>query len=136
MFICTPPCMQNVTGVKPDKLVSWNLKASLLSSTYSHHMITIGSIKSRALCMHVPGLDMEYGMACGVKAGIRRQEILLFKQMVLSIKLMLRYIIFPRANLSTCILAHAIKLFSNSNNGILDLDYTEIHNWVIYKERT
>ena len=73
--------MQNVTGikcVKPDKLVSWNLKSSLLPSTYGHHMIPIGSIKSRALCMHVPVLDMEHGVACGVRAGVRGQEILLF----------------------------------------------------------
>lgn len=53
--------------------------------------------------------------------------------MVLSIKLMLRYIIFPKANLSTCILVHAIKLFSNSNHGILNLGYTEVHNWGIHK---
>ena len=41
---------------------------------------------------------------------------------------MLRYIIFPRANLNTYISVHAVKLFPNSNHGILDLGYTYIHS--------
>lgn len=47
--------------------------------------------------------------------------------MVLGIKLMLSYIIFPRANLSTYILGYAIKLFPNSNHGIVGLGYTEVY---------